>query len=164
MTFLVASAIQNTPFNQPLSVLLDTGSSSSWFNRLALPENVNGKTVPEISGSTLAGSFKSNQEITLTDVVLPVLHRNMSLPEVKARIFNSPCRYDIILGRDACTALRIILDFDNHDIVSCGARYPMMEFPSVEPHELPHLRLHRSISHSTCPYQQYYHYPTWPYS
>ena len=131
MTFLRVSSIQGVQHDKALTVLLDSGSKTSWFSRRALPPGVFGTTVQTVEGATMAGTFRSNREVTLTNLVLPELCLNATLPEATARIFNADCRYDIILGRDMCRAFRIRLDFDNDKILIGSKAHPMRVFPSV---------------------------------
>ena len=59
----------------------------------------------------MAGTFKSDHEVTFTDVMLPELTTN-TLPTMNARIFNANCRYDIIIGREELKYFKLIMDFD----------------------------------------------------
>lgn len=147
MTFLLASHLQDEPFKSPLTVLLDSGSTSSWFNHKRLPSNICGTTVESLTGTTMAGTFTSDSIITLRDVVLPEFRRNMALPELQARIFHADCRYDIILGRDALRHFRLTLDFNNNTIICAGNSQPMRPFPSVPLSELPELAEHLLLDH-----------------
>ena len=101
MTFIVPRLMEKVPFGSPLTVLLDSGSTSTWINHRCLPNDIHGRTVSTITGSTMAGTFKSTKEIVLSDMILPELRQNTYLPKCPARIFNADCRYDMILGRDA---------------------------------------------------------------
>ena len=62
-----AGRIQGTAFGRPSSVSLDSGSATSWFNAESLPEGTHGHTVPQVKGSTLAGSFPSSEQVCLQD-------------------------------------------------------------------------------------------------
>ncbi len=83
-----------------LLVLFDSGSKTSWFNRKAVPLGVNGQTCTMIEGTTMAGTFKSNQALWLEDIHFPEFDKHKTLDGMSARIFNAECRYDIIFGRD----------------------------------------------------------------
>ena len=60
----------------------------------------------------MAGSFTSNQEISLEALVFPEFYRHRTLSQAKARIFEAECRYDIIFGRDVLARLGMVLDFN----------------------------------------------------
>ena len=130
LSFVVPDSIQNVAFQRPLSVLFDSGSTTSWFNRASLPPGVHGTTVDPITGSTMAGTFKSNQQLQLKNVVLPEFRRNQFLPDLACRIFEADCRYDMILGRDALRAFGLHLDFDRHEMTCNEVTIPMREFPN----------------------------------
>jgi len=84
----------------------------------------------------MAGDFSSNQEVTLRDIHLPAFNKNITLPLLNARIFHAPCRYDMILGRDALRDLRLVLNFDNNHIQQGHITRPMQPFPSVSNDDL----------------------------
>ena len=135
MTFLTCQSIQNVPYSRPLSVLLDSGSTTSWFNKNALPPTIQLTTVPSIKGTTMAGDFQSNQLLTLSDVSLSELS-DLVLPTLSTRLFTASCRYDLILGRDALSNSRIHIDFDKQTISGPNSRtIPMRQFPN--PTDLP---------------------------
>ena len=128
-TFLTCSRVQGVPFNCPLSVLLDSGSTTSWVNCNMLPSIISPTTVTSLQGTTMAGNFQSNQQLTLTSVALPELSEQ-SVPTLNLRVFNSSCRYDIILGRNALTLFAITIDFDTGKVIgrdSCTI--PLHPFP-----------------------------------
>ena len=95
---------------------------STWFNRKALPSGITGKTVATITGSTMAGTFSSSQELSLEQLVFPEFFQHRMLEETKARIFQGEdCRYDIIFGRDVLRRLGVVLDFEEELMTWDGA-------------------------------------------
>ena len=120
LTCLTCSRVQGVPFNRPLSVLLDSGSTTSWVNRNTLPSFISPTTVTSLQGMTMAGNFQSNQQLTLTSVALPELSEQ-SVPTLNLCVFNSSCRYDIILGHDALTLFAITIDFDMGKVIGCDS-------------------------------------------
>ena len=89
MTFIVPRLMEKAPFGSPLTVLLDSGSTSTWINQHCLPHHIHGRTVPTIMGSTLAGTFKSTKEIVLSDMVLPELCQKPIFPNALL-VFSMP--------------------------------------------------------------------------
>ena len=77
----------------------------------------------------MAGKFNSNQKITLKDVILPEIRQDIVLPNLEARLFAAPCRYDIILGRDALRHFKINLNFDDNVLETSNTIIPMRYFP-----------------------------------
>ena len=60
----------------------------------------------------MAGSFTSNQQLSLEALVFPEFSRHRTLEQAQARIFEAECRYDIIFGRDVLSRLGLVLDFN----------------------------------------------------
>ena len=54
----------------------------------------------QFTSQTLAGTFTSNQEIQLEQIMLPEFFKTRKIDHVKAKIFTTQCQYDMILGRD----------------------------------------------------------------
>ena len=77
----------------------------------------------------MAGEFKSNRQVTLSNLLLPEIRQDIILPSLHARVFKAPCRYDIILGRDALRHFQIILNFSDNLIESNDTSFPMRSFP-----------------------------------
>ena len=114
-TIATVGRIQKTipVINKPLLVLFDSGSSSTWMSRKALPRGILGTTGPKITSVTMAGTFSSSQQVRLENIILPEFYKQRSLEQCNAYVFQAPCRYDIIIGRDVLRQLGIIMDFDS---------------------------------------------------
>ena len=54
-------AFENTPFEHPLLVLLDSGSTSTWINHQAIPNGAQGQELAPLTVSTMAGTFSSSE-------------------------------------------------------------------------------------------------------
>ena len=89
MTFLVIMSIQGVAFSHPLLVLLDSGSTLSWFNICTLPKNISSTTTDKITRTTMTGSFSSTQQLSLSDLILPEISCNVVLPTLDACLFNA---------------------------------------------------------------------------
>ena len=85
----------------------------------------------------MAGAFKSSQSVTLEHVVLPEFHRHRSIDSIEARVFNQPCNYDIIFGRDVLAKIGMNLDFQSFSMVWDEATVPMRKFQRLEPNDTP---------------------------
>ena len=131
ITVLIAQRVQQKPLmNRPFLCLLDSGTTGCWISRTRLQQNIQGKTVAEVTSQTLAGTFTSNQEIQLEQVMLPEFFKTRKIDYVQAKIFTTPCRYDMILGRDLLNDLGIILDFKNKSMEWDQAQIPMRSYPN----------------------------------
>ena len=113
MTFVVSLKIQGQEFRTPLTCLLDSGATSSWLNAKKLPPGIKGYTVDKVTNSTLAGTFTSTEQVCLDEVALPEFHAKRVLPRMKARVFHSECRCDMIVGLSLIRNV-IILMRNNH--------------------------------------------------
>ena len=125
----VCGRIQGVPYKRSLLVLFDTGSTSTWMSRKCLPIGISGYTVQDVTGSTLAGTFSSKEQVCINDLILPEFNDKKSLYKLGAKIFDADCRYDMILGRDALRAFKAKFDFDDQVIVVDNVSRPMREYP-----------------------------------
>ena len=126
----IIGMIQGQRFARSLIVLLDSGSTTSWINKKCLPKGIQGYTLDEpITGTTLAGTFTSKEQVCLEDVVLPEHQAKQVLPKMNAKVFHAECRYDMIIGRDILRAFKIQLDFDGDNVIVDGISKPMRPFP-----------------------------------
>ena len=135
MSFALLSTIQSQPFERPLLVLFDSGSKGTWINGKRLPKGVHGKTVDSVTGSTLAGTFTSNQEVSIGELILPEFHRGRRVDGVTARIFHAPCRYDMVLGRDTLRKIGLVVDFDDNVMTWDDVTVPMKLYSLKPPKE-----------------------------
>ena len=87
----------------------------------ALTENV--------SGVTMGGTFNSNRIVTLHHLKLPDICPHTTLLAHTARVFDAPCKYDMILGRDILNHFKIKLNFAD-TLIECNSNsVPMPNFP-----------------------------------
>ena len=87
-----------------LKVLFDPGSTKTLISKKALPRGTNLIPLKEVKKvTTLAGSMQTLQLVTLRDLRLPEFDKNRRIDEQKALVFDSKCRYDVILGADFLT-------------------------------------------------------------
>ena len=76
MSFGLARTIQNHASPEPLLVLFDPGTKNVWINARKVPKDANrGQLTEEITGSTMAGTFKSKHVVTMQDVCFPEFHK-----------------------------------------------------------------------------------------
>ena len=78
----------------------------------------------------MAGNFQSNQQLSLSTISLPELS-DLTLPNLNARMFNTKCHYDLILGRDILSHFGIDIDFKSQCISGpTGYTIHLRQFPS----------------------------------
>ena len=109
--------------------LLDSGATSCWISRTALPPDIPTNQVPTVMNQTLAGSFTSNESGNIHNLLLPEFHHTRRIKIVPAKIFNKGCCYDMILGRDFMAELGIVLDFKHKMMEWDRSTITMHEYP-----------------------------------
>ena len=123
--------VQGQKFARSLVVLLDSGSTATWINKKCLPVGIQGYSVPQVTGSTLAGTFASSEQVCIEDMILPEHQPKQSLPKAAAKVFHADCRYDMIVGRDILRAFGIDIYFSTDTVVVNGISKPMRPFPTA---------------------------------
>ena len=87
ITVLIAHRVQQQPLvNHPFLCLLDSGATGCWISHTRLLQNIRGKTVDQVTSQTLAGTFTSNQEVQLEQVMLPEFFKTRKLDHVNVKI------------------------------------------------------------------------------
>ena len=96
-----------------LRVLFDSGSMKTMIHKRALPRGTVPKPLAnEKKLTTLAGKLTTREMVTLRDFRLPEFDKNRSVEEQKALVFDSPCRYDLILGSDFLAKAGININYE----------------------------------------------------
>jgi hypothetical protein len=78
---------------------------------------------------TIAGQFNSNKTVELTNLCFPEYYRTRYFSSYKARVFETSCCYDMIIGCDTLQAMGLIVDFKDNlmtwdDIIVAMKTYP----------------------------------------
>ena len=68
---------------------------------------INGDTL-----TTLTGKMSATEMVTMRDFHLPEFDKNRRIEEKKALVFDTPCRYDIILGTDFLSKSGIKINYE----------------------------------------------------
>eukprot|EP00957_Ditylum_brightwellii_P019351 1459699-Ditylum_brightwellii.AAC.1 len=92
----------------------------------ALPPNASHVVNSESSSIlTIAGTFESKRMVKLTDIALPEFGKTKRIDQLNAYVFDSPCAYDVILGRDFLYRAGLNLNFEKGYIEWMGQRIQM---------------------------------------
>ena len=110
-------------------VLLDSGSNNSFIKHTALPDNVCGKRCDKMKSQTIAGEFVSNTKVNLQDICLPEFMPNRVFDSIEARVIQTDCRYNMIIGRDALRLFKLNLCFKENIINMEDITLAMRPFP-----------------------------------
>ena len=81
-----------------------------------------------MTSQTLAGTFTSNQEVQLEQVMLQEFFKTRKLDHINAKIFDTQCHYDMILGCDLLNDLGLILEFKNKSMEWDQAQIAMRSY------------------------------------
>jgi hypothetical protein len=110
-TVAVIHSIQGHHSNKPLSALVDTGSTYTHISASSLAKGVTPLRLPRpVRGSTLAGTIESYGYVQLKDITLPERDPSCRIESLRAYVFKSPCKYNVILGTDFCATAGLIID------------------------------------------------------
>ena len=86
--------------------------------------------VDKVTGSALAGTFASAEQVCLKDFSLPDFHPKWTPPKLKACAFHADCCHNVIVGLNISQAFGDQLDFDEGHLLCDGVSVPMLEFPN----------------------------------
>ena len=78
-----------------------------------------------IRSTTVAGTFESKAVVYMKDIVLPEFDRNKRIDGQSALVFDGPCRYDVILGRDFLLKTGMEFDFGKKIVRWFGNSIPL---------------------------------------
>ena len=107
ITIMIAKEMQNKESRRLLVAMFDTGGSHTMIHTRVLPQGIMHNLEPSCTFRTLAGNFLSGRSVQLKDIVLPEFDSSRRIDDVKAYVFDEPCPYDVILGHDFLTKVKI---------------------------------------------------------
>ena len=111
-TLMICQSVQQTESKRLMRVLLDSGGSHSLIHARMLPKGTNPVVLPGPRNvNTIMGQFEANRKVYLRDIVLPEFDKTKRIDGLEAYVFDAPCRYDMILGRDFLNLTGMKLDF-----------------------------------------------------
>ena len=114
-TLLIAKSIQHKESKRLLRVLFDSGGTNTLIHSGCIPLGATPSLLTERQSlQTIAGTFLSKRQVGLQELSLPEFDSKKRISGVNAFVFDSPCNYDIILGRDFLSMIGLTLDFKNH--------------------------------------------------
>ena len=100
-----------------MRTLLDSGSSKTLISKSALPADAEVKpTEQDEPMNTMAGFFKPLGYVILQDIRIPEFDKNLSIDGQLCYVFDTPCRYQVIAGRDFLRRTEIDLEFKKNHI------------------------------------------------
>ena len=113
-SMLLSRTINDVPSMRLLRVLFDSGGTATMIHRRALPRGCVPSLLDKpITSTTVEGTFTTKTSVRLKGIQLPEFDQNKQIDDQGAFVFDGPCRYDIILGRDFLHKIGIQMDFAN---------------------------------------------------
>ena len=114
---MVVKSIQGRACSKLLRVLYDSGESKSTAKKNVLPKGVrldaNG---PTTLMNTLAGPYAPLGSVYIKGIRLPAFDKNRIIDEHNFMVFDQPCNYYIILGRDFLRKIGMNLNYKDLSI------------------------------------------------
>jgi len=117
-SLLVCNTLQQHESRQLFKVLMDSGATHSMMHARCLPPGATPTlTKHERKINTIAGNLHSNRTVYMEKIVLPEFDRSRKIDGLTVHLFDSPCNYDIILGRDLLEKIGLIINFADRKMI-----------------------------------------------
>ncbi|KAG7360735.1 hypothetical protein IV203_035834 [Nitzschia inconspicua] len=116
LLLVITKGINETPHKLILRALADSGGSHCLVNANKIPAGIEIIKEPGRRFNTTQGNFTPIGYVNLKDVSFSEFSHTRCLPNVKCYVFDAPCRYDLIIGRDALRDCGTMIDFGNEQL------------------------------------------------
>ena len=115
---IVCKKIQGVESKRVLKVLFDSGASHTLIRKQVLPPRCIPQRLDPRQGlsSTVAGTFRCLEKVKLQKIFLPELDYKKQIHGTTAHVFDAPCAYDVIMGRDMLRAIGMDLNFSDNTV------------------------------------------------
>ena len=110
-TLMTVKDIQGKESRKILRIVFDSGGSHTMIHRNALPLGCKPHRVETQRCLTIAGVHESSETVRLRNCHLPEFSKTKTLHGKIAQVFDSPCNYDVIMGRDWLHDIGLLIDF-----------------------------------------------------
>ena len=106
--------------------LMDSGSSFTLIHRSCLPPGCVPERLPmKQATQTAAGNFHFNQRVCLSDSHFPEFSRSLRIKGMAAMVFDAPCKYDMIVGRNWMVPNKFDIKFSTQTMTWFSRSVPM---------------------------------------
>ena len=123
---ILVKSIQGIPCSRIMKVLFDSGGSASMINSKALPRGVQVSYDHKTNiVQTLAGVMKPTGKVGVKGIRLPEFDRSLVINSHDFLIFNTECKYDMILGGDFLAKYGVNLKYETLEVEWFGNTLPM---------------------------------------
>ena len=79
----------------------------------------------------MAGTLQSNRTVLLRNITLPEFSKHYRIDQQVCHVVDTPCYYDIILGRDFLRKIKMHQDFETQTMTAFGITQPMRKRESL---------------------------------
>ncbi|KAG7369915.1 integrase core domain containing protein [Nitzschia inconspicua] len=116
LLLVISKGVNEKPSKLILRALADSGGSHCLVKSDKIPSSIEIIKEPGRRFNTTQGNFNPIGYVNLKDVSFPEFSHTRRLPNVKCYVFDAPCRYDLIIGRDALRDCGMMIDFGNEQL------------------------------------------------
>ncbi|KAG7367308.1 hypothetical protein IV203_029979 [Nitzschia inconspicua] len=116
LLLVITKGVNESPHKLILRALADSGGSHRLVKSDKIPSSVEIIKEPGRRFNTTQGNFNPIGYVNLKDVSFPEFSHTRRLPNVKCYVFDAPCRYDLIIGRDALRDCGMMIDFGHEQL------------------------------------------------
>lgn len=100
-----------------LRALLDSGGTRTMIHKQVVPNGCTATPLQQpMTATTINGTFDTTHYVLLRGLTLPELDPHKVIDQQDALLFDGPCQYDIILGRDFLHSTGMTLDFEAKEV------------------------------------------------
>ena len=139
-SIMVCDTIGLCESRELMRCIFDSGSGKTLLHRSRVPKNAQVIKLNEGQRmQTIEGSVTINEMVIMRDIRLPELEKNRRIAGSKVFIFDTPCRYDVIVGSDLMDAAGIDILYSKKEVNWLGNTIPMRDVRTFRPHELDEL-------------------------
>ncbi|KAG7345551.1 reverse transcriptase RNA-dependent DNA polymerase [Nitzschia inconspicua] len=116
LLLVITKGVNETPHKLILRALADSGGSHCLVKSDKIPTGVEIIKEPGRRFNTTQGNFNPIGYVNLKDVSFPEFSHTRRLPNLKCYVFDAPCRYDLIIGRDTLRDCGMMIDFGHEKL------------------------------------------------
>ena len=126
-TLLVCRAIQNQESLTPFKILFDSGGSHTMIHARCLPPGATPSLLQDgpTKFQTIAGPLNSNRQVFLDNIMFPEFDKTKRISGAIANVFDSECKYDLIVGRDLLHKIGLSICFEKKEMRWIDSVVPM---------------------------------------
>lgn len=136
-SFMAAQKIGGAKSQVLMRALFDSGSQANLIHKSAIPAGVQLEALKTKQNLlTIAGEYTSSYKVSLDQITLPEFDRHRKIDGDYAFVFDSPCRYQAILGNGFLQKAGIDIKFSEELVEWFGNTIPLRNPNDFSPEDL----------------------------